>query len=365
MSKISIILPNLKFGGAERLHLNLAKDWIKKGHDVEFILMEKKGEYLSLVDKKITITSLGVNRFHQILFPLARHFRQYRPDFILAAMWPLTSYSIISWILSGKTGKIFVSDHINLSISVNRELHISKLYLIIFIRFIYLFSNGIIAVSKGVKEDLCAIGNFKDNQVKVIYNPVAIGVCASNGFEKKRKKLWGEEFTYNILAVGELKKQKDYDNLLEAFFILSKKIDAQLIILGDGDLRGHLSLLVKQLNLGDRVSLPGFVHDPYPWYLTADLFVLSSQWEGFGNVIVEALECGVPVVSTDCPSGPSEILDNGHYGRLVPVGDSMKLSNAMALSLSKTCDSTLLKRRAQDFSVSKISNQYLNYFSDQ
>jgi glycosyltransferase involved in cell wall biosynthesis len=362
MSKISIVLPDLRFGGAERLHLNLAEYWSKSGHDVEFILMREEGEYLSLVYKKITIISLGVYRFHQILFPLMRYFRTSKPDFILVAMWPLTSYSIISWMLSGKIGKMFVSDHVNLSIAVSRELHISKLYLKNSIRFIYPFASGIIAVSKGVKKDLCSIGCLDDKQVEVIYNPIAIGIRTPKGLDKEREKLWGKEHTYNILSVGEFKKQKDHETLIRSFSLLPKNMNTKLIILGEGHLRKKLFALIKRLNLESKIDLPGFVHDPYPWYRTSDLFVLSSQWEGFGNVIVEALECGIPIVSTNCPSGPSEILDNGRYGRLVPVGDAIELAAAIVSSLSAEHDTDTLKKRAQDFSVEKISNKYLDFF---
>ena len=119
--------------------------------------------------------------------------------------------------------------------------------------------------------------------------------------------------------------------------------------------------LIDQLGLHDRVVLPGFVTDPYPWFRSADLFVLSSRWEGFGNVIVEALECGVPVVSTNCLSGPAEILENGRYGKLVPVQDIEAIADAIVNSLAEPHDRELLMRRAQDFSVRKTSDQYIAY----
>jgi glycosyltransferase involved in cell wall biosynthesis len=127
-------------------------------------------------------------------------------------------------------------------------------------------------------------------------------------------------------------------------------------------LRTKLDDLIAELGLQSRVAMPGFTTDPYPWCRTADLFVLSSQWEGFGNVLVEALECGVPVVSTDCASGPAEILENGRYGTLVPISAPSALAKAMAASLSKLHDREALMKRASTFSVRNISNQYLEYF---
>ena len=139
--------------------------------------------------------------------------------------------------------------------------------------------------------------------------------------------------------------------------------ELKLIILGEGKLRSSLESLISELGLEDSISLVGFTNNPYPWYLTADLYVLSSDWEGLPTVLIEALECGLPFVSTDCPSGPSEILDNGHYGKLVPVGDPFALAAAMEESLSQSHDCTLLMKRAKDFSVPKISDLYLNYFA--
>ena len=162
--------------------------------------------------------------------------------------------------------------------------------------------------------------------------------------------------------MGTLKEQKDHRTLIRAFARLSRDFNAKLTILGEGPLRAGLESLIAELGLQSRVSMPGFVVDPYPWLRSADLFVLSSQYEGFGNVIVEALECGVPVVSTDCPSGPAEILENGRYGRLVPVDDVVALATAMSASLAELHDREKLMKRATAFSVRNISDQYLSYF---
>ncbi len=299
MHKISILLPNLRFGGAEKLHINLAEDWIKKGYKVEFVLMQKSGEYLSMIPNGVSIFNLNVSHFRNVIFPLASYLRKYRPDIILAAMWPLTSYAIISWFISKKIGKLYVSEHAELSFSEVYSKAGLRFLLRKFIQFSYPFSNGIIAVSEAVKSDLVKIGRLNEEKIKVIYNPVAKGgVCIEESIDS-RNELWGEGWKYNILTVGELKKVKDHENLITAFSLLPEELNAKLIILGDGNLKESLIQLVNRLNLTGKVEFTGFVRDPYPWYLTADLFVLSSISEGFGNVIVEALECGVPVVSTN------------------------------------------------------------------
>lgn len=362
MKKITIILPDLRGGGAERLHVNLANDWVKRGFIVEFVLMQKRGELLSLLSEHTNVTSLGVDRIRQFILPLQKHLRRSQPDIILSAMWPLTSATVIAWLLSGKHGRLFLSDHNHLSISCIRELNVSPFFLKVLIRATYPFANGIIAVSRGVKKDLCHLGRFSDAQIKVIYNPAATGVSSLRETPEMSDKIWGPSYNHHILSVGTLKKVKDHATLIRAFARLSSTLNAKLMILGDGLLKEELESLISELKLQDRVSMPGFISDPYPWFRSADLFVLSSQREGFGNVIVEALECGVPVVSTDCPSGPSEILENGRFGKLVPIGDPDAMSSAMEKALAGQHDRGYLMARAKKFSIQNISNQYITHF---
>ena len=360
--RIVILLPNLTGGGAERLHILLANHWHAQGIKVDFALMRQYGDLLSLMPDGIGIVDLGVDRIRQVILPLARYLRKTRPDIIVAAMWPLTSVAVLSWQLAGKPGRLYLSDHNQLSISCVQELKISPWQLRASMLVTYPAASGLIAVSEGVKQDMCRLGGFADTRVRVIYNPVAISVSPQPEPKSVRKKLWGAGFEYHILSVGTLKAQKDHATLIRAFALLPASLNAKLTILGEGLLRTELEVLVQQLGLQDRVDMPGFMVDTYPWYRTADLFVLSSRWEGFGNVIVEALECGVPVVSTDCPSGPAEILEKGRIGRLVPIQDPAALAASIAESIRNPVDPELLMLRARDFSVSAISDQYFDYF---
>ena len=320
-----------------------------------------ESELVSLLAPKITVTFLGVGRIRDAVFPLAAHFRQSPPQVVLAAMWPLTSAVVFSWMLSGRRGRLFLSDHENLSLSYIGQRRANPVYLRNLIRFTYPLATGIIAVSRGVMEDLCFLGGLTANKMRVIYNPAATGVSPLREAPAVRAQLWGDGFDQHILTVGRLSFEKDHETLINAFAMLPNDLNAKLVILGEGPLREDLSVLVSQLGLQGRVSLPGFATDPYPWFRSANLFVLSSLWEGFGNVIVEALECGVPVVSTNCPSGPNEILEDGRYGNLVPVQDPVALANAMVQSLNEVHDPEALIRRALDFSVRKISYEYLSY----
>ena len=361
MVKIAIILPSLCGGGAERLHVYLANEWVLRGFSVEFVLMRKEGELLPLLAPEVTVTDLAVVTIRSAVLPLAAYLRKSRPQVLLAAMWPLTSAAVISWTLSGRHGRLILSDHEHLSRSYLGQNRVKPAYLKNLIRFTYPWASGIVTVSQGVKDDLCTLGTLSSKKVRVIYNPAATGVSSARESDEVREKLWGRGFKCHILTVGRLTVEKDFKTLITAFSLLPAELNAKLIILGEGPLRKELTAFVMKLGLHDRVVLPGFVTDPYPMFRSADLFVLSSLWEGFGNVIVEALECGIPVVCTNCPSGPAEILENGRYGKLVPVGDFGALAAAMEERLNQTHDRELLIRRAQDFGVKKIAEQYLAY----
>jgi glycosyltransferase involved in cell wall biosynthesis len=358
---ICVVLPDLRGGGAERLHVNLANDWVGRGLRVQFALMCNRGDLHGALDPRIRIHNLGVSRFRSLVLPLARYLRRERPSVTLAAMWPLTSITIAAWRIAGKPGRVVVSDHSQLSISAVREMNVPRWILGQTMRHTYPRATGVIAVSKGVKDDLCSLAGLDPAIVRVIYNPTALGIPFRRGEPDVRSRLWGHGDGKNILSVGTLKHQKDHATLINAFALLPPDLDARLTILGEGHLRKELEEQIRDMKLEDRVRLPGFALDPYPWYQTADLFVLSSRWEGFGNVIVEALECGVPVVSTDCQSGPAEILEDGRYGKLVPVRDPVAMATAMRSSLTEQHDTNQLRQRAQDFSVVTISNEYLHY----
>lgn len=360
--RIAIILPNLCGGGAERLHVNLANEWAAQGVDVKFILLRKEGELIALLAPEITVIGLNVNRIRSAIFLLAVHLRKNPSQVLLAAMWPLTSAAVIAWALSGRKGKLFLSDHENLSLTYIGQGLAKLSYLKNLIRFSYPLASGIIAVSRGVKKDLCELGNLRDKLVRVIYNPAATGVSSVRETYSVRVQLWGTGFDSHILSVGRLTVEKDHETMIKAFALLPKNLSAKLVILGEGPLRAKLEALITQLKLDGRVFLPGFIIDPSPWYRSADLFLLTSLREGFGNVIVEALECGLPVVSVNCPTGPSEILEDGRFGKLVPAKNPPALAIAIVESLESFHDHAELVCRAQDFSVRKISDEYLAYF---
>ena len=359
---IAILIPDLRFGGAEKVYINLSSIWLKNGYEVIFILMNSKGEFYKKMPKKIKIISLNVKRIRQVIFPLIKVLKKEKIDVLLAAMWPLTSAAVIAWILSGKKNLLYLCDHVHLTSTCKYEINIPIFILKIALKLTYPFANGIICVSKGVKDNLCSLVKIPKKQIKVIYNPITKKNINYKFSKNLKNKLWGRNFNYKILSVGALKVQKDHKTLLKAFSLLIKDFNCKLIVVGDGYLKNDLLELIQKLKLQKNVKLVGYYSDLDIWYKTADLFVLSSRWEGFANVIVESLQFGLPVVSTNCLSGPSEILNKGKYGSLVPISDPKKLCVAMKKSLIKKHKKSDLIKRSKYFDIEKISYEYLNYF---
>lgn len=355
---IAIVLPDLHPGGAERMRVNLAHEWVSRGFRVDFVLLQKRGELLKLLPSEVRVMPLNVRRFRSAIRPLRRYVQREAPTIVLAAMWPLTVVAIVAVKLSKHKCRVIVSDHNNLSTQYVDKSLFSRLILSSSIRTFYPLAEACIAVSYGVAADLVKLSGLGKARFSVVYNPAATkqggeakGLHHPQEFLGKRKA---------ILNIGTLKKQKNQSALIEAFSKFPEGHDYTLYILGEGSCRGQLEQLIELRGLKERVFLVGFCLDPTPYLQSAALFVLSSDYEGFGNVVVEALEQGVPVVSTDCPSGPREILCDGKYGRLVPVEDVNALSCAMLEELEKKHDHEALKRRASDFSVGKIAEEYLD-----
>ena len=223
-------------------------------------------------------------------------------------------------------------------------------------------AKGVVAVSQGVAEDAAKMSKLPLNRIKVIYNPIFTEDLSAKFHEPVDCPWLMDRQTSLILGVGRLTAQKDFPTLIRAFALVRQQCSARLMILGQGEDLIGLQDLVKDLNLGEDVIFPGFVINPYAYMAKASLFALSSIFEGFGNVLVEAMLAGVPVVSTDCESGPAEILASGKYGNLVAVGDVNGLAAAMVATLKNPIDPNVLQARGQEFSLAAALSSYQEIF---
>ena len=355
---ISILLPDLGGGGAERVNLDLAYEFARAGHAVEFVLMQACGDLLEEARASFSVIDLDTPRARALPLALARYLRQRRPDALLAAMWPLTAIAPLAQWLSGHHCNALVSEHGILSAQYRDWGRFHRLLLRLSTSLAYRHVNSRIGVSAGVAADMASLSGMRNDTFEVVHNPVPARAVPKQAALEIADRLWSGPSGARVLTVGTMKTVKNHPLLLRAFARLDRP-DARLMFAGDGTGRKALLSLARDLGVVDQVIFAGFQLDPTPFYETADLFVLSSNYEGFGNVIVEALATGTPVVSTDCPSGPAEILENGKWGRLTPVGNADALAEAMRASLEDDHDTAALKRRTADFAPEIAARKYL------
>lgn len=345
-------------GGAERVTVNLANALALRDHTVEIVLMSTaQGVFIADLRPEVRVVDLSVTRMRGLLIPLIRYLQRSQPDTLLACMWPLTVIAPWAQILARARTRIIVAEHTTWSRAEIVASRLRRWQVRITMRLTFPWVDGVIAVSKGAADDLANFAGLDRSAITVIYNPV-VGVAKAPSSTPLVPEGWWSGAHRRVLAVGTLKAIKDYATLMKAFAKLRQNVDARLLILGEGECRAALEAQVRQLGIETSVFLPGFVSDPSPYYQHGELLVLSSIGEGLPTVIIEALEAGMPVVSTDCPSGPREILSDGQFGHLAPVGDTEALAEAMAESLARSQDKAALKERAQDFSINEAVNHY-------
>jgi len=358
--KISLFLPSLRGGGAERVMVNLARGFAERGLQVDMVLAKAEGPYLSEVHDGVRVVDLGSKRVLYSLPGLVRYLRRERPDAMLSAMTHANVIAIWARRLAGVKTRLVVSEHNNLSIATENSRSLRAKLMPWFIRRFYPSSDAVVAVSRGVAEDLAARTGLPIEIIRVIYNPVITPELFAKAEEPLDHPWFQPGEPPVILGVGRLVRQKDFATLIHAFALVREERPARLMILSEGEERPALESLVRELGIEEDVSLPGFVENQFKYMKRAAVFVLSSRWEGFGNVLVEAMALGTPVVSTNCPSGPAEILEGGKWGRLVPVGDVHKLAASMLETMNG--NNPDCSQRISEFSLSSIADQYAEVF---
>lgn len=355
--RIAFFLPSLDGGGAERVMVTVANGFAARGHKVDLVLAQVEGSYLKDVSKCVRVVGLNTSRVITSLPGLIRYLRRERPAALLSAMGHTNVVALAARMLARVSTRIVVSEHANYSTSrANANTWRSRV-MIHFLRIAYPRANGIVAVSSGVADDLAAAVRIPRSTIKVIYNPVVSDSLRLLAQQKAEHPWLSSGHQPVVLGVGRLSAQKDFPTLIKAFARLCKIKESRLIILGEGSLRSEIEALIHKLGLDNLVALPGFVVNPFAYMRASDVLVLSSAWEGFGNVLAEAMGCGTAVISTDCPSGPAEILEDGKWGRLVPVGDVDALTNAMAAALDDP-EPPNVEIRAADFNIYQALEGY-------
>ncbi|AHK78113.1 glycosyl transferase family 1 [Ectothiorhodospira haloalkaliphila] len=346
-------------GGVERMVLNLVRALAEMDLRIDLVLIREESRHLQDLHENVNVVRLGTRHSALSVAPLVRYLQEHRPTLLLAAKDRAGRAALKARRRAGVDTRVFIRLGTTLSEALEGRSGLRKWLRYRPMRQLYPLADGIVAVSRGVADDVRQITGLPEDRVHVVRNPVI-----TPGLEalaaKPAPHPWLEDGGDPvIIGMGRLTRQKDFPTLLRAFADIQVHRPARLIILGEGGDREALATLTRSMGMQDKVSMPGFAVNPYAWLSRSHLFVLSSAWEGSPNALTEAMALGVPVVSTDCRSGPREILQDGRYGPLVPVGDVSALGKAILETLDTPLPSDDIRAAVSEYHAETSARRYL------
>lgn len=332
--RLAFFLPSLEGGGAERVTLNLASGFASRGFATDMVLATADGAFLPELPSSVRLVDLKAGKVMRALPPLARYLRRERPVAMLAALNHANLIAMAAASLPGVKTRIIISIHCTISTELALERDIRMRLIAWTLGRLHRLADGIVAVSKGVADDAAVTIRIPRQRMHVIYNPVVMPTLFQRAAVPPPHPWFEPGAPPVVLSVGRLTRQKNFVALIDAFALVRRHHDARLVILGEGPERAAIEARVAAHSLAGSVSLPGFIDNPYACMSRAAVFALSSHFEGLPTVLIESLALGTPIVSTDCPSGPREILRDGALGTLVPTGDETALASGIARALT-------------------------------
>lgn len=355
--KITLVLPNLGGGGAERVTVSLANAIAARGIETTFVVGQAEGPYLKDVSDKVRLLDLQVPQIRKAVPGLVKHFNKDKPDAVLSALTHANLAVLVAAQRAKKGPRIIVAEHNSTKMLMHGNKLPKRLLKRYMIRKLYPTADEIVLVSRDMRPDFAKFISLPVERFTPIHNPIMPAQPVGPTYQIHP---WlAEKTTPVVIGAGRLSEQKDFGTLIKAFDKMRDRTAARLIIFGEGPDREKLEKLRNELGLEDRVDLPGFVSNLSAELAQSDLFAMSSLWEGLPMVLLEALAVGTPVVCTDCPTGPDEILENGKWGRLVPMSDPSALARGIYSALEnplKVPTDQVLARFDMDF----IVDQYLS-----
>lgn len=341
--------------------LYLAGGLAQRGFKTDLVLAEAVGDYLNQLPPGVQVVDLR-SKPPVILtktLALRRYLETERPTVLFSALDIFGAALWARWRTNVPTRIVMcVQTYLSEQFKDHQPYTIGRIRPLV-VRWLYPKSDEIVAASQGTAVDLAEMTVLPLDQIRVIYNPVITPEVFTQSQAAIEHPWFAPGEPPVILGVGRLVSQKDFFTLIRAFAQIKQRRSCRLMILGEGEQRSELEQLIRDLQLENDVALPGFVENPYVYMANAAVFVLSSRYEGFGNVVAEALATGTPVVSTDCPSGPAEILEWGKYGKLVPIAEPNSMAEAILETLNQPIKSEILKARSLEFTRDRIVEQYL------
>lgn len=358
-SKVVFFMHRFAGGGAERVTILLANELVTRGYDVSFWVRYDDGPFRGDVDERVSVVPLSrygrVDSSVGLLLALRKAMKKSTPQALFSISLGMSTFALLAKLMSFRSFRLIPVIHNTMSRTTDHGLRV-KLQLMRMLDFLVYRT---VVVSKSAKQDYLAVAKVPAGKVVAIYNPV-VSEKLFRMAEQEPSHPWLKDSIPVLVAAGRLEPQKNYPLMLDALRIVAGKRPVHLIILGEGSLRESLETQAKKLDIDGIVDFHGFDDNPYGYFSHSSCFVMSSDYEGLPTVMIEALACGCPVVSTDCPSGPREILDDGKYGKLVPMHDAEALADAMLLTISgERVGQKELRNRAAAFSVQSAVERYV------
>jgi glycosyltransferase involved in cell wall biosynthesis len=356
--RIAVFLPSLDGGGVERVFAELCGEFAALGYAVDLVLASARGPYLSEVSARVRIVDLDAGGVLSSLPKLIRYLRSARPCVMLSGLDHANVIGIVACAVAGGRTRCVVSMR-SVPTAVWQENRSVRGWIILqLVKILYRFADRIVGNSSAVAHDLARFQRIPARKIAVIYNPLDINriVLASRAAVDHPWLVEGAPPI--VLGVGSLAVLKDFPTLIRAFALVRSRCNCRLVILGEGPDRAALEELMRELGLGGDVLLPGFVANPFAWMKRARVFVSSSLTEGCPNALMQALACGTPVVSTACPGGSAEILEDGKWGHLVAVRNPSAMADAIIATIAAT-NRLNVQQRAADFALATIAREYL------
>ena len=355
--KIAIFVSFSGEGGVERMIAHLCEGFLAAGLAVDLLLIKDRGSALKLVPPAVKQIKLG-DHATTCLPRLVSYLKDERPAALLSSKHRANQIAILARALAKVETRLLVKIETNLTASLAPQNWFKRTLFTRQLRLFYPHADGVIGVSQGVTDDLHQLIGGAPAFFHTVYNPVLPKDLAARAQEPITYPWLGGEVPV-VIGAGRLTRQKDFATLLRALALVLQERPVRLLLLGDGPERGRLEALATELGIGAAVDFHGFVANPFPYIARSNLFALSSAWEGFGNVLVEAMALGVPVVSTDCPSGPREILHDGALGPLVPVADPAALAAAILATLAAPRSRQELIAATAPYTIAQSAREHL------
>jgi glycosyltransferase involved in cell wall biosynthesis len=360
-TEIGIFVHPFGDGGNERNMINLAGEFARRGLVVDLVVDRLKGPLGKLISPDVRVVELKTGQSAETVKALVNYFNQSRPE-IFHTVKGFGREALRARKACDNNPRVSLMVGTTMSQKVKFMNPFKRLMTIREMRKICPVIDFIIAVSKGVAKDVAALTGLQLDRISLVPLPVITREFIRLSAEPIAHPWLADKVTPVMVGAGRLGRAKDFSTLLRAFAIVRQQRPVKLLILGDGRKRNELERLAHTLNIRNDVHLPGFVINPYAYLSRADLFVLSSLWEGMPNVLIEALALGIPVASTDCCSGAREILQDGLLGHLVPIGDHNALAQAISCTLDRPIEAKALKQAAAAYTVESSAEQHLKIF---